>query len=158
MKCSLGSSNFLEEVFLFSLSYSVFLYFFALITEERFLISPCYSLELCIQMGNLSFSPLLLAFLLFTAICKASSDSHFTFLHVKVRHSFPSKMQASFNFMAAVTIRSDFEAQENKVCHYFHLQGNKPASPAFLNHWTPREIPVNIFNAFTFWYCDCRVG
>ena len=29
----------------------LFLYFFALITEEGFLISPCYSLELCIQMG-----------------------------------------------------------------------------------------------------------
>ena len=29
----------------------VFLYFFALITEKGFLISPCYSLELCIQMG-----------------------------------------------------------------------------------------------------------
>ena len=35
-----------------SLSHSVvFLYFFALIPEEGFLISPCYSLELCIQMG-----------------------------------------------------------------------------------------------------------
>ena len=67
MKCSLGTSDFLEEVS--SLSHSfVFLYFFALITEEDFLISPCYSLELCIQMGNLSFSPLLLAFLLVTAI------------------------------------------------------------------------------------------
>ena len=50
MKCSLGISNFLEEIF--SLSHSiVFLYFFALITEEGFLISPSYSLELCIQMG-----------------------------------------------------------------------------------------------------------
>ena len=50
MKCSLGSYNFLEEIS--SLSHSiVFLYFFALITEEGFLISPCYSLELCIQMG-----------------------------------------------------------------------------------------------------------
>ena len=29
----------------------VFLYFSALIIEEGFLISPCYSLELCIQMG-----------------------------------------------------------------------------------------------------------
>ena len=29
----------------------VFLYFFALTTEEGFLISPGYSLELCIQMG-----------------------------------------------------------------------------------------------------------
>ena len=25
---------------------------------------------------------------------------------------------ASFNFMAAVTIHSDFGAQENKICHY----------------------------------------
>ena len=50
MKCSLGISHFLEEIS--SLSPSViFLYFFALITEEWFLISPCYSLELCIQMG-----------------------------------------------------------------------------------------------------------
>ena len=50
MKCSLGISNFLEEIS--SLSYSVvFLYFIALITEEGFLISPFYSLELCIQMG-----------------------------------------------------------------------------------------------------------
>ena len=48
MKCSLGISNFLEEMS--SLTHSiVFLYFFALITEEDF-ISPCYSLELCIQM------------------------------------------------------------------------------------------------------------
>ena len=47
MKCSLVISNFLEEIS--SLSHSVlFLYFFALITEEGFLISSCYSLELCI--------------------------------------------------------------------------------------------------------------
>ena len=38
----------------------------------------------------------------------------------KVGHSFSSKEQVSFNFMAAVTIWSDFGAQENKVCHYFH--------------------------------------
>ena len=54
MKCSLGISNFLEEIS--GLSHSiVFLYFFALITEEGFLISPCYSLELCIQMGIFPF-------------------------------------------------------------------------------------------------------
>ena len=41
---------FLEEIS--SLSHSVvFLYFFALIAEEGFRISPCYSLELWIQMG-----------------------------------------------------------------------------------------------------------
>ena len=50
MKCSLGICNFLEEIS--SLSHSIiFLYFFALVSEEGFLISSCYSLELCIQMG-----------------------------------------------------------------------------------------------------------
>ena len=34
--------------------------------------------------------------------------------------SFPSKEQASFNFMAAVTLCSDFGAQENKIYHCFH--------------------------------------
>ena len=50
MKCSPGISNFLEEIS--SLSHSIaFLYFFALITEEGYLITPCNSLELWIQMG-----------------------------------------------------------------------------------------------------------
>ena len=48
MKCFLGISNFLEKIS--SLSHSVFLYFFALIAEEGFLISSRYSLELCVQM------------------------------------------------------------------------------------------------------------
>ena len=73
-------SNFFEEIS--NLSHSIiFLYFFVLITEEGFLISPCHSLELCIQMGISFLSPLLFASLLFTAVCKASSDSHFAFLH-----------------------------------------------------------------------------
>ena len=43
-------SHFLDGIS--SLSHSiVFLYFVAPITEEGFLISPCYSLELCIHMG-----------------------------------------------------------------------------------------------------------
>ena len=50
MKCSFGISNFLEDIS--NLSHSiVFLYLFALITEEGFLISPCCSLELYIQMA-----------------------------------------------------------------------------------------------------------
>ena len=44
MKFSLGISNFLEEIS--SLSHSIV--FFALITQEGFLISPCYCLELWI--------------------------------------------------------------------------------------------------------------
>ena len=77
MKCSLGISNFLEEIS--SLSHSiVFLCFFALITEDGFLISPGYSLELCIQI---TFATLPFTSLLFSAICKASLDNHFAFLH-----------------------------------------------------------------------------
>ena len=46
-------SDFLNEIS--GLSHSVvFLYFFALINEEGFLISPCYSFKLCIQV-DLSF-------------------------------------------------------------------------------------------------------
>jgi len=59
----------------------VFLYFFALIAEEGFLIFPCYSLKLCVQWVYLPFCPLLFTSLLFTDIYKASSDSHFAFLH-----------------------------------------------------------------------------
>ena len=50
LKCSLGICSFLEGISSFSHSI-IFLSFFVLITEEGFLVSPCYSLELCIQMG-----------------------------------------------------------------------------------------------------------
>ena len=60
-------SNFLEEIPSFSHSV-VFLYFFALITEEGFLVSPCYSSELCIQMG--------IPFLFSFAFCFSSFHSY----------------------------------------------------------------------------------
>ena len=41
----------------------------------------------------------------------------FNMLSRLVGHNFPS---VSFNFMAAITICSDFGAQENKVSHSFH--------------------------------------
>ena len=65
-----------------SLSHSsVFLYFFALIIKEGFLISPCYSLELCIQVGIPFLFSFAFHFSSFLAICKASSNNHFSFLH-----------------------------------------------------------------------------
>ena len=76
----LAISNFLEEIS--SLSHSIiFLYFFTLFAEEDFLISSCYSLELCIQMGISFLYSFAFHFSSFTAICKASSDSHFAYLH-----------------------------------------------------------------------------
>ena len=41
-------------------------------------------------------------------------------LFIRYLGLFSCKEQASFNFMAAVTICSDFGAHENKVCHCFH--------------------------------------
>ena len=73
-------SNFLEEISSLS-HYVVLLYFFALIAEEHFLISPAILWNSAFKWVYLSFSPLLFASLLFTAICKAFSDSHFAFLH-----------------------------------------------------------------------------
>ena len=78
MKCSLGISNFLEEIS--DLSHSIaFLYFFALITEEGFLISPCYFLEVCIQMGISFLFSFAFHFSSFLSYLKAS-ESHFAFL------------------------------------------------------------------------------
>ena len=36
-------------------------------------------------------------------------------------HSFPAKKQLSSDFMAAVIIHSDFRAQDDEICHCFHL-------------------------------------
>ena len=52
-------------------------------------------------------------------LCWQSNVSAFYYA-VYVCHSFSSKEEVSFNFMAAVTICNDFGAQEDKVTHYFH--------------------------------------
>ena len=39
---------------------------------------------------------------------------------VVFRYGFSSKVQVSFPFVTAVTVHSDFGAQENKVCPCFH--------------------------------------
>ena len=73
-------SNFLEEIS--SLSHSiVYLYVFALIAEEGFLVILAIPWNSAFKWVYPPFSPLLFTSLLFRAICKASSDSHFAFLH-----------------------------------------------------------------------------
>ena len=80
MKCSLGISNFLEEIS--SLSHSiVFLYFFVLSLRKAFLSFLAILWNSAFRYLYLSFSPLLFASLFFTAICKASSGTYFAFLH-----------------------------------------------------------------------------
>ena len=80
MKYSLGLSNFLEEIS--SLSHSIISSI-----SLHWLLRKAFLSLLAILWNSAfrclyrCFSPLLFASLLFTAICKASSDSHFSFLH-----------------------------------------------------------------------------
>ena len=66
MKFASDISHFLEEIS--SLSPSVFFYFFASFMEEGLLISPCYSLELCIQLD--------IPFIFYLAFCFSSFHSY----------------------------------------------------------------------------------
>ena len=53
-------------------------------------------------------------------LCWQSDVSAFEYT-VQVCHSFSSKQQVSFNLVVAVTVHSNFGAQENKICHCFHF-------------------------------------
>ena len=80
MKWSLGISHFLEKIsslshFLFS---SISLHWSL---RKAFLSLLAILWNSAFKWVYLSISPLLFASLLFTAICKASSDSNFAFLH-----------------------------------------------------------------------------
>ena len=81
MKCSLGISNFLEDIS--SLPHS---FFFPSIALHWSLWMAFLSLLAILQNSAfrweyLSFSPLPFTSLLCTAVCKASSDNHFAFCH-----------------------------------------------------------------------------
>ena len=45
----------------------------------------------------------------------------YTFVGKVMPLLFNMKLKVSFNFMAVVIIRSDFRAQEKKICHCFHF-------------------------------------
>ena len=135
MKCSLGISNFLEEIS--SLSHSVvFLYFFALITEEGLSLLAILwnSAFRCVY---LSCSPLLFTSLLFTAICKASSDSHFAFLHffstgmVLIPVSYTMSRTSVHSSSGALSIRSLSISE----VHLKNLARNTSYLAALSKHW-----------------------
>ena len=56
----------------------------------------------------------------YTDLCQLSNVSAFQHT-VQVCHRFPAEKQLSSDFMAAVTICSDFGTQEEEICHCFHL-------------------------------------
>ena len=77
MKCSLGISNFPEEISSVPiLCFPLFLCIESLRKAFLFLLA----INSAFRWVYLSFSPLSLASLLFSAICKASSANHFAFL------------------------------------------------------------------------------
>ena len=70
-------------------------------------------------------------------------------------HRFPFKEQVSFNFMAAVTICSDFGAPKNKVCHSFHcfpiyLHKVMGLNVMILLFWTLNFKPIFSLYIFNF--------
>ena len=79
----------------------------------------------------LSFSPLLFASLLFTAICKASPDSHFAFLH--------------FFFMGMVLIPVWLEPLNFSVCSLPSFREETGAGNG-INHWSHicEEVSIKI--------------
>ena len=60
-----------------------------------------------------------------------------------VCHSFPAKKQAFSDFMAVVTIFSDFRAQEEKICHSLHFR------PLYL----PWSDGAGCHDLFFFFFC-----
>ena len=84
MKCSLGISNFLEEISSPS-HFILFLYFFTLITEEGFFFKNLSLLFFGTLHSNGYIFPFLLCFLLLffshLFVRLPSSDNHFGFLH-----------------------------------------------------------------------------
>ena len=69
-------------------------------------------------------------------------------------HSFPFKKQRSFNFMAAVTVCSDFGAPKNKICHCFHFfpfyfswsDGTGCHDLSFWNVWVLSQLKTLLFH------------
>ena len=77
LKCSLGISNFLEEIFSFS-HYIVFLYFFCTVHLGKLSNFSLLFFEILPSDEYIRFS-FAVHFSSFSAICKTSSDSHLPF-------------------------------------------------------------------------------
>ena len=74
-----------------------------------------------------------------------SSSRHSPWISFLVWHnSFSSKQQASFNFMAAVTISSDFGAPQDKICHCFRC------SPIYLCKGIGQDAMILVFWMLSF--------
>ena len=78
-------------------------------------------------------------------LCQQSNVSAFHHT-VWVCHNFPAKKQLSSDFMATVTTHSDFGAQEEEICHYFHLFLFLKYDWTELNGMGPNDMILECFN------------
>ena len=76
-------------------------------------------------------------------LCQLSNVSAFQHT-VKVCHHFPDMKQLFSDFMAAVTIHSDFKAQEEEISHYFCF------SPFYLHEVMGPDAMILVFLIFSF--------
>ena len=108
-----------------SLSHFIaFLYFFALITEEAFLISPCYSLELCIQMGISFLFSFAFCFSSFLSYSRGKTPLAFDLLHLVLQGQICLLLQVSLHFLLCIPISYDekdiyFGYQFQKILQVF---------------------------------------
>ena len=168
MKCSLGISNFLEEIS--SLSHSiVFLYSLALITKEGFLISPCYSLELCIQRGISFLFSFAFSFSSFCCISKlhcrkggntqqAKAEYHPDSLKVLVAQLSPTLCNPMDCSLRGSSVHGILQARTGEwVVILFSRGSSQPRDQTqvpciagrFFTIWATREAPnVTLMNGF----------
>ena len=133
MNCFFGISYFLEEIS--SLSHSiVFLYFSVLISEEGFLISPCYSLELCNQMGISFLFSFAFPFSSFQAIWRP----HQTAI-LRSKHPLPTTQEKTLHMGVTrwSTPKSDWlHSLQPKMEKLYIVSKNMTGSWLWLRAWT----------------------
>ena len=94
---------------------------------EYLIHSPTHSKNRDIRSFHLgsssyyTFRPLVISPTYFACIHSVYISYCFLNLYCLVFHSFLAQKQTSYDFMAAVTILSDFRAQEEEICQCFHL-------------------------------------
>ena len=95
----------------------------------------------------LSFSPLLFASLLFRAICKAYSDSHFAFLHF---FSMGTVLIPVFSTMSCTSVHSPSGSLSDHIIPSFEPPSHLPPHPTPLGWY---RAPVLSFLSHTLNFC-----
>ena len=144
MKCSLGISNFHEEISSLSilLFSSVSLHWSL---RKAFLSLLAILWNSAFKWVYLSFTSMLFTSLLFTAICKASSDSHFAFLH---RDTIAHRSIWAFTW----NVRRTVSVCANTHCIHLSLtpafRAMLPSQNLLVGYLNTCDVPNTVLGAF----------